>query len=399
MPTGHRRGWSRRSRAARTPANGNGRPPATIDALHTPSHLEAKDAPPVTPMVSPQTLKSGETLTVTVLRPGENRADTPENQDLWWFLVQPFDPRVSPAEAEMLARALRDATDGSLHDYMFVGSLDDTVVGTAWHATNRASREMGVYANVLTDPAHRGKGIAQILTKLSLEQFWADGGQAIYLGTVNPIARHVYEKIGYNIYNGIVMRAVRPDVDPDTFDTDYFRYDGKGRVRDVTQGDIGAYVALLHAQEPADWVVRDFTEGLFFAPPAVQATGCVGPFDRIWLRHEMNSANQLKALVTKHDRIAAAAALAGPASGALAGTATLEFQCYPTYRGELQTLLTATLEAAQSAGARSVRGYAVAPDRRAAFMEAGFSEESVARGLLDLGDRWADLHVFQRDLG
>ncbi|MCY3801699.1 MAG: GNAT family N-acetyltransferase [Chloroflexi bacterium] len=350
-------------------------------------------------MVSIQTLSSSETLKVTVLGPGDSRAETPENRDVWWFLAQPFDPWVSPAEAEMLARALRGATDGTLHDYMFVGRLDDTVVGTAWHATNRATREMGVYGYVLTDPAHRGKGIAQILTKMSLEHFRADGGKAVYLGTDNPIARHVYEKLGYRSYNGIVMRAVREDVDPDIFDTDYFRYDGKGLVRDVTQGDVGGYVALLHAREPTDWVVRDFTESLFFAPPAVQATGCVGPFDRIWLRHEMNSANQLKALVTRDDRIVAAAALAGPASGALAGSAMLEFQCYPTYRGELETLLSATLEAAQSAGVRSVRGYAVAADRRAAFMEAGFSEESVARGLLDLGDKRADVHIFQRDLG
>jgi len=348
-------------------------------------------------MASTHRLKSGETLSVTVLRPGEGRGDTPANREVWAFITRPFDPWMTAAEAEFVARFLRGATDGTLHDYMFVGRLGGTIVGTVWHGTSH-TYEIGGYGYVLTDPVQRGKGVAQILTGLSVRRFWDDGGQAIYLGTGNPAARHVYEKSGYRQYNGICMRAVRSGLDPEGFDGAYFTYDGRARVRDVTLGDLGGYTALLMAREPADWVVRDFTEAMFFAPPAIEAAGSLRPFYNTMLRHESNPANQFKTLVTDRDRIVATAALAAPVGGALGGVGTLEFQCSPPYRTELATLLRETLATAAAQGMRTVRACAVSPDRRAALREVGFAGESVWRDFLDLGERRADLCALRRDL-
>ena len=348
-------------------------------------------------MASAHELKSGETLSVAELRPGKGRGDTSENREVWEFIGRPFDPWMTPAEAEFVARFLRGATDGTLYDYFFVGRIGATVVGTAWHGTSR-THEIGGYGCVLTDAAHRGKGVAQVLTGLSVGRFWDDGGQAIYLGTGNPVARHVYEKSGYRQYNGICMRAVRPGLDPEAFDATYFAYDGPARTRDVHLGDLGGYTALLMARESTGWVVRDFTEAMFYAPPTVEATGSLRPFYNTLLRHESNPANQFKALVTGRDRMVAAAALAAPPAGALRGGATLEFQFCPAYSTDLATLLQETLEAATAQGIRAVRAYAVSEDRRAALRDVGFTPEAVARGLLDLGECRTDVHVLRRDL-
>ena len=349
-------------------------------------------------VASTHTLKDGQRLDVTVLGPGEDRGDTPANRELWWFIIQPFDPWTSPGENELVARALRGVTDDSLHDYLFVGRIDGQVVGTVWHGTSRNTREMGGYGFVRTDPAHRGRGVAQALTKLSVEQFWADGGLALYLGTVAPDAAHVYEKFGYRRYNGIAMRALRPGLEADGFEDEHYAHDGAPIARDAAFGDIGAYPALTLSPEPKDWRIRDFTEGMFYDPPDVLAGSCLRPFVSLMLRRETDPANQFKVLVSRRDRIVATAGLFAAQPAALQGQATLEFQCYPTYRGELSSFLGTVLVEGREAGLRSVRAHAASESRSAALAEVGFTPESVLPGYLQVGDRAIDVTALRRNL-
>ena len=349
-------------------------------------------------MDSTHTLKTGERLDVTTLGPGEGRGDTPENREVWWFAIQPFDPWTSPGENELMARALRGAVDDSLHDYLFVGRIDGEIVGSVWHGTSSNTREVGGYGFVRTDPAHRGKGVAQTLTRLSVEQFWADGGRAIYLGTVAPDAAHIYEKYGYRRYNGIAMRALRPGLDAETFDKDYFAHDGAPLARDAGFGDIGAYPALMLSPEPRDWRVRDFTEAIFYDPPEVQSGSCLRPFVSSMLRRETHPANRLKVLVSRRDRIVAAAGLFTAPAPALDGTATLEVLCHPAYGGELSSFLGAVLAEGREAGVRTVRAYASGDSRSAALGALGFTVESTLSGYLRCGDRAVAVTVLRRNL-
>ena len=350
-------------------------------------------------MESTHTLKTGERLDVTTLGPGEGRGDTAANRELWWFIVQPFDPWTSPGENELVARALRGATDDSLHDVLIVGRIDGEIVGTVWHGTSRNTREVGGYGFVRTDPAHRGKGIAQTLTRLSLERFWADGGLVIYLGTVAPDAAHVYEKHGYRRYNGIAMRALRSGSDPNTFDGEYFAHDGSAPLaRDAGFGDIGGYPALMLSPEPRDWRIRDFTEAIFYDPPEVQSGSCLRPFVSSMLRRETHPANRFKVLVTRRDRLVAAAGLFTATAAPLDGSATLEVLCHPGYSGELSSFLGAVLAEGREAGVRTVRAYASGESRGAALATVGFSTESTLSRHLQCGDRAVDVTVLRRDL-
>lgn len=349
-------------------------------------------------MEATQTLKNGERLDVTVLGPDEGREDEASNRELWWFIIQPFNPWTSPAENELVARFLRGAVDDSLHDYLFVGRINGEVVGTVWHGTSGNTREMGGYGFVRTDPAHRGKGVAQVLTKLSIEQFWADGGRALYLGTVAPDAAHVYEKFGYRRYNGIAMRALRPGLKPEGFEDDHFAHDGAPLARDATFGDIGAYPALTLSPTPKDWRIRDFTEGMFYDPPDVVAGSCLRPFISSMLRREANPANQFKMLVSRRDRVVASANLFVPQAAVLHGEAILEFQCYPTYRRELSSFLGTVLVEGREAGLRGVRAHAASDGRSAALTEVGFKMESVLAGHLQVGNRAVDVSVMRCNL-
>ncbi len=343
-------------------------------------------------------LASGERLLVDVLGPGEGRGATDRHLEIFNFLTQPFDFWMSPTETMLLSRILTGNADPSLADTLLVGRIDGAIAGAAWHATDADTGELGGYGFVLTDPAQRGKGVAQQLTGLAVQRFWDAGGQASYLGTVNPVAQHVYEKFGYASFNGLTMRALRPGLDAAAFDGEFFARAGAGGIRDVRLGDLAPFTALVMAHEPRDWIVRDYTESMFFAPPAVQATGCLRPFCNALARHETNAANAWKVLVNDRGRLTASANLWAPAVGARRDSAELEFQAVPAYVDRAAAVIEAVVDEAAGNGIRRVRACAASPARQAVLAAAGFEVDHVRAGDLDLGDRRADVTVLRRDL-
>lgn len=343
-------------------------------------------------------LPNGEELVASVLGPGEGRGTTAVQHEVYSFLTRPFDPWMVPTEGGFLAEFLAGTHDPSLADTMLVGRIDGTVVGTAWHGTDRDLPEMGGYGFVFTEPEQRGKGIAQRLTELSINGFWAVGGQVSYLGTVNPVAQHIYEKHGYRHYNGLTYRALRPGTDADTFDETFFGRAGDGEIRDSRLGDIGAYTGLVMLLEPAEWIVRDYTEAMFYVPP-VQASGCLRPFFNSMTRHAASPANAWKVLVNDRGRLVASANLSAPTHAPVAANATMEFQAAPDYVDRASAVIEAALEDAEANDVRAVRAFGVAEGRLAVLREAGFVDEVVQPGALDLGDQRVDVTVMRCDLG
>ena len=85
-----------------------------------------------------------------------------------------------------------------------------------------------------------------------------------------------------------------------------------------------------------DWRIRDFTEAIFYDRRS--AVGVVPAAVRqLHAATETHPANRLKVLVSRRDRIVAAAGLFTAPAPALDGTATLEVLCHPTYHGELSS--------------------------------------------------------------
>lgn len=344
-------------------------------------------------------LPNGEELVASVLGPGEGRGTGAAQLEAYGFLTRPFDPWMVPTEGGFLAEFLAGSHDPSLADTMLIGRIDGTIVGTAWHGTDRDLPEMGGYGFVFTDPEQRGKGVAQRLTELAIQGFWAAGGQVSYLGTVNPVAQHIYEKHGYRHYNGLTYRALRPGTDADAFDESFFGRAGDGEIRDIRMGDLGAYTGLVMLLEPQDWIVRDYTEAMFYAPPEVQASGCLRPFFNSMTRHATSSANAWKVLVNDRGRLVASANLWAPTHAPVRGNAIMEFQAAPAYVDRATAVVEAALADAAAHGVRAVRAYASGEARQDVLREAGFVSEVVHQADLDLGDRRADVTVMRRDLG
>jgi GNAT superfamily N-acetyltransferase len=350
-------------------------------------------------------LANGDRLDVHIMLPGAHRGETPDHLSIYHFLTRPFDPWMVATEAAFLARFISGSADPSLADTLLVGRINNEIVGTAWHATDSTIGELGGYGFVLTGPEHRGKGIAQVLTELALDPFWKAGGLASYLGTMNPIAQHVYTKNGFRPLNGLVMRALRPGTESQDFDRAYLGRDGDGDIRDIRLGDLAAYAHLLLTTATGGWIVRDYNEAIFYKPPSVEAGGCLRPFYNTFANHETNPVNTWKVLENNQGRLVASANLSVPAAGPLSKSASLEFQGAVDYHDQATTVINAAIEEASLHKLREVRATSISQHRQDILHASGFEVETVRRTEFRLGPEsasnsgYADVTIMRRDLG
>jgi GNAT superfamily N-acetyltransferase len=202
----------------------------------------------------------------------------------------PYDPGVAREVARLLQEAFGSAEFGvrrllgelpdyerGSRDYLFLvrTGRDGAIVGTSWYGVSAANPRLGLLGDVLAVPGDRRRGIGTIATAANLEHFAARGGEAMYLGTVNPEALRIYEKLGFATYSGLVKRALmgRAAADPDGFDRAYFRADGPTRVRPVHWGDHAGLSALYFA--PRDAALLDAPTSKYASWVAPQPS-CVG---------------------------------------------------------------------------------------------------------------------------
>ena len=143
-----------------------------------------------------------------------------------------------------------------------------------------ACRVLGGLGEVGTSPAARRTGIATALTQQALDDFRDRGGQALFLGTVNPAAARIYHRLGWRKLAGarLMVNVLNGD-SPEEFLVDYFR--GSRRetlsVRAPSPADRAPMIPLLAA--PHDWQVLDFNVGVMSTRYAV-LDSCLGLYRR-----------------------------------------------------------------------------------------------------------------------
>lgn len=199
------------------------------------------------------TLRSGERMTVKRVQPPE-----PSYQQK---LADRYAHKGPTWRGDILRRLNGEFADSSLDDYFF-GEVDGNVVGGLWTTTPRDTRDVATLGHVFTDEAHRQKGICDFLMQAMTQAFRDEGGQAMYLATGNPVARRIYEKYGFRLYNppqsergGIFQWVVSGEPN---FEERYFERATPLRVREVVWGDLPRFEALYNCPHP--WLLKD--EGL-----------------------------------------------------------------------------------------------------------------------------------------
>jgi RimJ/RimL family protein N-acetyltransferase len=265
-------------------------------------------------------------------------------------------------------------------DYLFLVRLDDRpdpeargpIVGTAWYVVPADNPRVGLLGGVLALPSARRRGIATIATRACVDHFERQGGQAIYLGTVNPDAWRVYEKLGFTTYSGVVRRALVGEAREfgDTFDANYFRVAGPTSVRAATWGDQAGVSALYFG--PHSTVLLDAPTGTF-ARDASPLSSCVGFYPRLW-DSTLGRAGRLAVLLTDDRRVLGTLALHRRLAAPEAHRATLDFCVAPSAADRAEQLLAFAREEARRLELTSLEASACERDasKLAALTRAGF---------------------------
>ena len=132
----------------------------------------------------------------------------------------------------------------------------DVLAGTCGIMTPHANPEFAGIGEVATRPAYRGRGIAGRLCQQALEEFNANGGQVVFLGTENPAAARIYHRLGWRrIANSTDYANVANGDSPEEYLADYFRPSAAVK---IAPGDASLRVPMIPLLlTPHDWQVLD----------------------------------------------------------------------------------------------------------------------------------------------
>ena len=138
--------------------------------------------------------------------------------------------------------------------------------------------ELGGFGEVATEPSARGKGLATRLCNQSLEDFKDNGGEALFLGTVNPDAAKIYHRLGWRkLSSTIVWTNVTDKRPPEQYLLDYFREPTKTVVEEGNPGVRIPMIPLIIT--PHDWQVLDSNTGIYSSRYSI-IRSCMGLYPK-----------------------------------------------------------------------------------------------------------------------
>jgi GNAT superfamily N-acetyltransferase len=294
----------------------------------------------------------------------------------------------------LVERVLKGELAQTSRDRFFIMKSGERVVGvTAYQIARQATADLASFGWVCTHPDFRERGISKFLTELAIEWFLQEGGVSLYLGTVNPVAHHIYARFGFQDYRGIVMRYVAPSHQSIDFDQHLFRPGNSMAVRPATWGDMTGVGALYSA--PTPWFTKDYDEMLFSVPESDARRYISVPASLLMRAEEAHG--QLWVLENEQQHIVGAASLKAMASALQKHIYHLDFLVHPDSISQAHKLLEAAIRAAHESGLSTLRAH-VTPcdeDKRGLLMEAGFRERAILPGQLRRGEQVWDLTLLE----
>lgn len=146
------------------------------------------------------------------------------------------------------------------HDGIYLVREGEKLCGACLLTHSKSNPEFALLGEVATAPEFRNMGISTALCERARDDFQKHGGQALFLGTVNPAAARVYNRLGWRKLAGChVMACVSSGEAPEVFLVDYFREVGPVTITPGSAAERIPMIPLLVT--PHDWQVLDANVG------------------------------------------------------------------------------------------------------------------------------------------
>ncbi|MBP86402.1 MAG: hypothetical protein CMJ64_06765 [Planctomycetaceae bacterium] len=168
---------------------------------------------------------------------------------------------------------------GENTDVIYVARDGVQIAGTCHLTISRADPRLGGLGEVAVPDEFRRQGLATKLCEQARDEFFARGGEALFLGTVNPGARRIYERLGWRQLTGAtVMVCSKQSTPPDEFLEQWLRPNpGPWNVRVATSAIRVPMIPLALADHP--WTILDANAGLC-STRHVEQNSCMGLYAR-----------------------------------------------------------------------------------------------------------------------
>ena len=168
---------------------------------------------------------------------------------------------------------------GRNHDTVWVVRGEGSLASTCRLTVSSHLPTLGGLGEVATAATHRRQGLGERLCREARGVFREGGGEALFLGTVNPAAARVYFRLGWRRLAGTtVMLNVTGDLSPEEYLVDWFRSAAGDVV--VRPGSARARLAMIPLLVvPHDEQLLDANVGLFSTRYATQ-NSCMGLYPR-----------------------------------------------------------------------------------------------------------------------
>jgi hypothetical protein len=221
----------------------------------------------------------------------------------------------------------------------------------------------------MTAQTFRGRGLGAAATERAVAESRRLGALVAYLGT-NTWPLNVYQKIGFEHWNGIVMRRPLREADPSP-EEEIFAPGQSVMVREAQWGDAPAFVALV--LQPLGTMLLSFRRSLV-SPRFVPLRRCVSNFAPLF-EDCLSSGGKFLVLAGRDTPRVFGFASWVPQPG---GLAFIETATHDTYADKLPELLEQAQASAASAGQTSAFCWCHPADTavRPALLEAGFRRQA-----------------------
>lgn len=269
----------------------------------------------------------------------------PLSPELTW-LIESFLLKVFEYGNFSFRAALRGQLSSMLCCTFYIATDGDQVVGAAGCLHSSHNQPVALFGPIAVEPQYRRSGIGTSLATMILEYLMAQDCRAVYLGVIgNNPARRLYEKVGFENYQGIIMRRLFGP--PGEFEASYFQRCSQTTVKQADWADYCNVQVLLAS--PCSMYAFDYLRGGFssrYAPPhsflpqfpSLMKTVSAG----LGLANVLVTGPQANVVGISH--------ITRPHSAPLRHAATLDFFIHDNFVDQADELLYTTIRQAQESG-------------------------------------------------